>query len=149
VTDVFLGIIAIAVLTMAVIQVAAAIFAARAARQMGDVVSRFESTVQPILATLPPILANLQAVSADAARASAAATTQVERAGQLLQDLASRVDQTVMAVQESILRPARRGIAFLHSVQAVLGAFRSVASGRSNKNQRSVGVDEEDALFIG
>ena len=127
-TDVFLGIIAIAVLTMAVIQVAAAIFAARAARQMGDVVSRFESTVQPILA---------------------AATTQVERAGQLLQDLASRVDQTVMAVQESILRPARRGIAFLHSVQAILGVFRSVASGRSENNQRSVAVDEEDALFIG
>lgn len=148
-TDVFLGIIAIAVLTMAVIQVAAAIFAARAARQMGDVVSRFESTVQPILANLPPILANLQAVSADAARASAAATTQVERAGQLLQDLASRVDQTVMAVQESILRPARRGIAFLHSVQAILGVFRSVASGRSKNNQRSVAVDEEDALFIG
>lgn len=147
-TDVFLGIIAIAVLTMAVIQVAAAIFAARAARQMGDVVSRFESTVQPILANLPPILANLQAVSADAARASAAATTQVERAGQLLHDLASRVDQTVMAVQESILRPARRGIAFLHSVQAILGAFRSVASGRG-KHQRSVAVDEEDALFIG
>jgi len=148
VTDVFLGIIAIAVVTMAVIQVAAAIFAARAARQMGDVVSRFESTVQPILANLPPILANLQAVSADAARASAAATTQVERAGQLLQDLASRVDQTVMTVQESILRPARRGIAFLHSVHAILGAVRSVARGRG-KNQRTVAVDEEDALFIG
>lgn len=140
-TDVFLGIIALAVVTMAVIQVAAVIFTARAARQMGDVVSRFETTVQPILA-------NLQAVSADAARASAAATTQVERAGQLLQDLATRVDQTVMSVQESILRPARRGIAFLHSLQAILGAFRSDASGRG-KNQRSAAVEEEDALFIG
>lgn len=140
-SDLFLGIIAVAVLTMAVIQVAAIIFAARAARQMGDVVSRFEHTLQPIIA-------NLQAVSADAARASAAASAQVERTGQLLHDLAARVDDTVMAVQESLLRPARRGIAFLHSLQAVLGAFRRDASGR-RPGQRSTGVEDEDALFIG
>ena len=139
-TDVWLGIIAVAVLTMAVIQVAAIIFAARAARQMGDAVSRFEHTLQPIIA-------NLQALSADAARASAAATAQVERTGQLLHDLATRVDQTVMAVQESILRPARRGVAFLHSLQAVLSAFRRGA-GRADPTQRSA-AEEEDALFIG
>jgi hypothetical protein len=140
VTDVWLAIIAIAVLTMAVIQVAAIVFAARAARQMGDAVSRFEHTLQPIIA-------NLQAVSADAARASAAATAQVERTGQLLHDLATRVDQTVMAVQESILRPARRGMAFLHSLQAILAAFRR-ADGRTS-SQRSTAAEEEDALFIG
>ena len=140
-TDVWLGIIAIAVLTMAVIQIAAIVFAARAARQMGDAVSRFEHTLQPILA-------NLQAVSADAARASAAASAQVERTGQLLHDLATRVDQTVMALQESFLRPARRGMAFLHSLQAILSAFRRDAGSRTS-GQRSVPAEEEDALFIG
>ena len=141
-TDVWLGIIAIAVLTMAVIQIAAIVFAARAARQMGDAVSRFEHTLQPILA-------NLQALSADAARASAAASAQVERTGQLLHDLATRADQTVMALQESILRPARRGMAFLHSLQAILSAFRRDAAGRTSSQRAAAAPEEEDALFIG
>jgi hypothetical protein len=142
VTDVWLGIIALAVVTMAVIQIAAIVFAARAARQMGDAVSRFENTLQPILA-------NLQALSADAARASAAASAQVERTGQLLHDLATRVDQTVMALQESILRPARRGMAFLHSLQAILSAFRRDTGGRTSSQRAATAAEEEDALFIG
>ena len=42
-TDVFLGLIALAVIVMAAIQVAAIVFAARAARQVGDAVSRLEA----------------------------------------------------------------------------------------------------------
>jgi len=53
-----------------------------------------------------------------------------------------------MAVQESILRPARRGFAFLHSLQAILSAFRN-DKGARGKTQRSAAVEEEDALFIG
>jgi hypothetical protein len=139
VTDVFLGIIAVAVLTMAIIQVAAIVFAARAARRVGDAVSRLEQNVQPIIS-------NLQAVSGDAARASAAATAQVERAGQLLHDVVTRVDETVMSVQESILRPAREGLAFLESLRSIFAAFRSDAA---TGGKRSSTVEEEDALFIG
>ena len=138
-TNVFLGVIALAVLTMAVIQVALIVFATRAARRVGDAVSRFEQSVKPIIA-------NLQSVSADAARASEAAAVQVERAGQLLQDVATKVDQTVMSVQESILRPAREGLAFLESLRAIFAAFRGDGSAAS---KRSSTVDEEDALFIG
>ena len=141
-TDVWLGVIAVAVLTMAVIQVAAIVFAARAARQMGDAVARFEHTLQPILT-------NLEAVSADAARVTAAASAQIERTGQLLHDLATRVDQTVMAVQESILRPARRSMAFLHSLQAILSAFRRDNRVARSSSHKPGGAEEEDALFIG
>ena len=49
---VFLGIIAVAVLVMAIIQVAAIVFAARAARSVGEAVSRFEQDVRPIVANL-------------------------------------------------------------------------------------------------
>jgi hypothetical protein len=138
VTDVFLGIIALAVLVMAVIQVAAIVFAARAARQVGEAVQRFEQHVQPIVA-------NLQSVSADAARASAAAAAQVERAGKLMEDLAVRVDQTVSSAQEAILRPARDGLAMLEKLRGIVfGMF----GGRPTERRPS-SVDEEDALFIG
>jgi hypothetical protein len=139
VSDVFLGIIAVAVLVMAVVQVAVIVIAARAARQVGAALSRFEQSVQPIIS-------NLQTVSTDAARASAAATAQVERAGQVLQDLAARVDETVMSLQETILRPAREGLAFLESLRSIFAAFRS---GDRSASRRPAAAEEEDALFIG
>jgi hypothetical protein len=135
VTDLFLGVIAAAVLVMAIIQVAAIVFAARAARRVGEAVQRLERNVQPIVA-------NLQSVSADAARASAAAAAQVERAGRLMEDLAVRVDQTVSSAQEAILRPARDGLAFIEKLRHMFFGGRSDAPRPSN-------VDEEDALFIG
>ena len=82
VNDVFLGTIAAAVLVMAVIQVAAIVLAARAARRVGDAMARLEQDVRPIVA-------NLQAVSSDAARAAGLAVAQVERADQLLAGCAS------------------------------------------------------------
>jgi hypothetical protein len=138
VTDVFLGIIAGAVLVMAIIQVAAIVVAARAARRVGEAVQRLERHVQPIVA-------NLQSVSADAARASASAAAQVERAGKLMEDLAVRVDQTVSSAQEAILRPARDGLAMLERLRSIVfGMF----GGRPSPS-RPANVDEEDALFIG
>jgi hypothetical protein len=138
VTDLFLGVIALAVLVMAIIQVAAILFAARAARQVGEAVSRFEQRVEPIIA-------NLQTVSADAARATAAATAQVERAGRLMDDLVARVDQTVASAQETVLRPAREALAFFAALRTVFMGWRSEPSRR----KRPSPVDEEDALFIG
>ena len=61
--DLFLGVIAAAVLVMAIIQVAAIVYAARAARRLGEAFARLEQDVRPILASL-------QALSADAARAT-------------------------------------------------------------------------------
>jgi hypothetical protein len=135
VTDVFLGVIAVAVLVMAIIQVAAIVFAAQAARRVGQAVQRLEQNVQPIVA-------NLQVVSADAARASAAAAAQVERAGKLMEDLAVRIDETVSSAQEVILRPARDGLAFIERL-------RNIFFGGRPDRSRPPTVDEEDALFIG
>jgi hypothetical protein len=138
VTELFLGIIAFAVLVMAIIQVAAIVFAARAARRVGDAVGRLENDVRPIVM-------NLQALSADAARAAASAAAQVERAEQMLADLSKRVDDTVVSLQKSILAPARDGLAVLHGIRAALAAFRAGETPR----RRGAHVEEEDALFIG
>ena len=124
---------------MAIIQVAAIVFALRAARRVGDAVSRFEQDVQPIVA-------NLQAIASDAARATSAATAQVERASQMLTDLAKRVDDTAAAVQSSILGPARQGYAIVQGILAAIAAWRTGGPARS---KRPATADEEDALFIG
>lgn len=138
-TDLFLGVIALAVLVMAIIQVAAIVFAARTARRVSDAVSRLERGVQPIVS-------NLQQVSADVARASASAAAQVERAGRLLDDVATRLDTTLASVHEHIIAPAREGFAFLQSLKSIFAILRP--DGVSPR-QRNAATDDEDALFIG
>jgi hypothetical protein len=139
VSEVFLGVIAVAVLTMAVIQVAAIVFALRAARRVGDAVSRFERTMEPIVA-------NLQTITADATRATSIATAQVERATRMMTDLSRRVDETAAAVQASIVGPAREGYAIFQGILAALAVFRP---GPQPAAKRQPAADEEDALFIG
>ena len=138
-SDVFLGVIAVAVLVMAVVQVAAVAFAARAARRLERLAARLEQDVQPIVASL-------SAVTADAARASAVAAAQVERADRLFTDLSTRVEQVLVSVQEVLVAPAREGLSWLNGLKAVLGAFRE---GRPSASARRPGVEDEDALFIG
>ena len=137
-TDLFLGIIAVAVLVMATIQVAAVVFAARAARRVGDVVSRLEDDVRPIVR-------NLQVMSAEAARATTAAAAQVDRAEKILADLSRRADETLAALQSTILAPARDGLAILHGIKAALATLRSPGAPRT----RPTHAEEDDALFIG
>ena len=137
-SDVFLGVIAAAVLVMAVIQVAAIVFALRAARRVDEAVNRFEQKVAPIVA-------NLQALTADAARASSVAATQVERATRMMTDLTRRIDDTAAAVQSGIVGPAREGYAIFQGILAALAAFRA----GPQTAKRSGATEEEDALFIG
>jgi len=64
VSEVFLGLIAAAVLVMAAIQVAAVVIAARLARRLDRFADRLEEDIRPVVASL-------QALTADAARATA------------------------------------------------------------------------------
>jgi hypothetical protein len=139
VSDFFLGVIAVAVLTMAVIQVAAIVLAVRAARRVDEAVSRLERKVEPIVA-------NIQTMTADAARATNIAAAQVERATQMMTDLTRRLDDTAATVQASIVGPAREGYAIFQGVLAALAAFRA---GPSTAKRRPSVTEEEDALFIG
>jgi hypothetical protein len=146
VNDLFLGIIAGAVTVMAIVQVAAIVFAARAARSVGEAVSRLERDVQPIVA-------NLQTMSADAARATTAVTAQVERLQKTMDvvldrvDTASaRVEQTLQTIQDGILAPAREGLGILQMIKSFFAAGRP---SRSGPGHRPAPADDEDALFIG
>jgi hypothetical protein len=138
VTNVFLGIIAVAVAIMAIIQVAAIFFAMSAARRIGQVADRLEQDLRPVVS-------NLQAITAEAARATTLAAAQIERADRMFADFARRAEQVMSAVP-SLLGPAGKGFAFLNGIKAALAAIQEL---RRSSRRGAAHPEEEDALFIG
>jgi hypothetical protein len=136
--DVFLGIIAVATLSIAVTQIAVIVAAGRAARRLAQIADQFERDVKPLFA-------HFNAIGRDAARAAQLATAQVERADKLFGDVAVRFEQTLNAVQATIGVPAREGRALLSGFRA---AFQAVRELRRNGRGRKGRSDDEDALFI-
>ena len=139
-SDLLLGVIALSVFVMAVIQVAAVVFAARAANRLGALADRLEHDMRPIIT-------NLQALTAEAARTTALAAATVERADRLFADAAQRVEQTLGAVP-GLLEAARNSFSLVSGLQGLLAAFREFRS-PSPGRQRPANIEEEDALFIG
>jgi hypothetical protein len=138
VTDVFLGIIAVAVAIMAIIQVAAIVFAMSAARRIGQVADRIEQDLRPLMS-------NLQAISSEAAKAASLAALQMERADRMFADFSRRAEQ-MMATIPSLLGPTGKGFAFLNGLKAVLAAIQDF---RRSSRRGAAHPEEEDALFIG
>ncbi len=138
-TGVFLGVIAVSVLTMAIIQVGAIIFGLKLARRIDQLATTLERDVRPVLE-------RLAVVSDDASRMSQLALAQVQRADALFGDLANRIDQAVSSVQSSLLAPAREGAAVFQALKAVFSAIRAVPGARASGSRSS---EEDDQLFIG
>jgi len=136
--EVFLGVIAVATLALAIVQVGVFVIAGLAVRR----ITRLIATVEE---ELRPIFGHVNAIARDASRATALATAQVERADQLFADVVARVDQTLDEVQASLGRPARQGRALVAAFRAAFEAFRDLkpsARGRASRGE------DEDALFI-
>lgn len=140
-TDLYLGLIALGVLVMAGIQVAAIVSVTRAARRVGEMAARFEQDVRPIIV-------NLQKVSEEAARASAQAAAQVDRLDALVANVARRVEDTAATVQQTILQPARDGLALLSGLKNVIASFREPRD-TPQAHPRKETQDPQDDLFIG
>ena len=138
--DLFLGAIAVAVMVMAIVQVATILWAARTAKRVGDAVARLEHELRPVVTSL-------QAMAADAARVSAVAAAQADKVDQMLGQLRERVDQTVFSLQETILTPAREVMAMLQALKEVF--FGGDKRRSAYDTRRRQPADEEDALFIG
>jgi Holliday junction resolvasome RuvABC ATP-dependent DNA helicase subunit len=137
-SPVFLGIIAVATLVMAVIQVGAIVVMAR----LGLQVQRVLTSVQQ---DIPPLITRANAIADEASKTAALATAQAEKIDRLVTDLVKRVDETSAIVQEAVVRPAREGLAILAALKAGLSALRGVRDFRG----RPAGSEDEDALFIG
>ncbi len=140
--ELFLGIIAFAVLLMALIQVAAIVAGIRLARRVDRLATQLEQDVKPLLA-------NLTAVTTEAARTAALAARQVERFDQVFADLTERVDQTLAAAQSFVIGPARQGIAIFAGVSAVIDSFRGLREASRRRQASRPVVDDEESLFIG
>lgn len=138
-TPIFLGIIAASVLIMALLQVGMAVYGARLAQRVFHVVDQVERETAPLFA-------QLQAIGAEAARASALATAQVERADRLFADVSQRIEETSALVQAAIVTPAREGVAVVAGFRAAIAALRDVRTGFRRRAGR---IDEDDPLFIG
>lgn len=138
-TELFLGVIAVSVLVMAVMQVAAVIWAARTARRVNDLAARVERDLQPVMQSL-------QTTSAEAARAAALAAVQMERADEMMAGLRERVDETVRGVQDTLLRPAQDLLSLLQALRNVFARTPARPGGYDTRRRQA---DEEDALFIG
>jgi hypothetical protein len=141
--EVFLGVIALAVTVMAVIQVAAIIAGVRLARRVDRVTSELEHDVKPLLD-------NLTAMTGEAAKATAMAAAQIERMDQTIGQALARIDSTVAAAHHIISGPAKSGLAVVAGVRAAVGAFQGLreASRRRSAVRHPVPEDEE-SLFIG
>ncbi len=135
--EIFLGIIALATLLMAIVQVGVIVFALRVAKRVDRLADQVEHEIKPLLA-------NLTEVSQNAVRASALAVAQVDRADRLFATVTERVDETFTLVQAAIVTPVREGRAIAAAVRAAVTAFRELRAARARSR-----AEEEDALFIG
>jgi hypothetical protein len=135
-TDVFLGIIAVATLATAIVQIGVLVAAGLLAKRVARLTEQVERE-------LSPLLASLNAIGQDAARAASLATAQVERVDKLFGDLVTRAEETMGVIQAAIAMPAREGAALLSGFRAVIDALRR--GGRPSRGRTS---EDEDALFI-
>lgn len=133
--EVFLGIIALATLVTATMQIGVLLAAGRLAR-------RVERLTERVDRELTPLFGHLNQIGQDAARAAGHATAQVERVDKLVGDAVQRLEQALDTVQAAVTVPAREGAALLAGFRAVL---QSIRTARANRPRHA---DDEDALFI-
>jgi hypothetical protein len=149
---VFLGVIALATLVMAMIQVGVIVAVARIARQTQQAMAKAHETlttaqqaITSVREEIRPLISSASAIAEEASRAATLATAQVHKVDRLVTDLTSRIDETSTLVQQAIITPAREGLAIIAAVKATLGALRAGADWR----RRTSRSEEEDPLFIG
>lgn len=140
--ELFLGIIAFAVLVMAAIQVAAIFAGIRLAKRVDALATQIDQDIKPLIA-------NLTALSSEAARAASLAARQAERLDRVFGELVERVDKTLAVAHEFVTGPARQGMAIIAGAKAVLDAFRSMREVSRRRAASRPAMDEEESLFIG
>lgn len=135
-TEVWLGVIAIAVLVMAIAQVAVLLKLSQAAKETSE-------ATRDLRRELAPLITKAHKIADDATRVSSLALAQMERVDHVLSTTIQRIDDTVTTVQSAIIEPVKQGAALMAGVKAALAVFRA------RQDRGRYGRDDEDALFIG
>ena len=139
-SSLFLGVIAVSVLVMAVLQVAAVIALARYAKKIVGLTEDLQREIKPLAA-------KVHAIADEAQRAAALATKQVERVDALVADVSRRVQDTTAALQSvvtTVTGPMRHGGALVSGLRAAIAALLTTQPDRRFERD-----EEEDALFVG
>lgn len=136
--EVSLGVIALATLTMALVQVSVIVYGWMLARRISRLVGQIEQEMKPLADSL-------NAMARDAARTTALAAAQVERVDQLFTELTTKIERTASTIQKSIVSPLREGAAVMTGIRAAIEVFRDLTRSRSARGRN----EEEDTLFIG
>jgi hypothetical protein len=136
--EVFLGVIAMATLAIAIVQIGVIVAAGRLARRVEALADQLEQEVKPLFG-------HLNAIGRDTSRTATLAAAQVERADKLFADLSARIDGLLNNVQASLGVPAREGRALLSGLKAAFQALRDL---RQNGRARQARSEDEEALFI-
>jgi hypothetical protein len=137
---VFLGLIAVATVVMAVVQIGLMVVAFRLSRRVDALSAQIEREIGPLASKLGQVAENLQ-------HATGLATVQVERLDRLFAGASKRADATMSLVQGAVVGPLREGLAVFAAVRGVIGAVRAFRRGRGPKGPSR--FDDEDPLFIG
>ena len=117
-SEVFLGVIAVATLVMALVQVGVLVAGIIAVKRMNEVLVRVEDSARPVLAHVDDLVV-------DATASLAAMRAQLDRVERQAVHVLTRTDQAVQRVQEYVVAPAREGIALAAGARALFGAFRT------------------------
>ena len=136
-SEVFLGVIAVATLATAIVQVGILIAAGLLARRIARLVDQVERE-------LAPAFDHVNAIGRDAARAVALATAQVERVDRLFADLPTRIAETLTVIQHNLTAPVREGKALWHALRTAMDVVREAR--RDARARRR--AEDDDALFI-
>lgn len=145
-SGIFLGIIAVATLVMALIQVGAIIAILKIANHAQDAAKQAQDVLASVHRDVKPLLARANEIADEASRTATLATAQAQKIDKMVTDLTRRVDETSTLVQHAIIVPAREGIAVVAAIKAGLSAFRGFGGFRGRPGRHS---EEDDALFIG
>jgi len=140
VNSAFLGLIAVATVVMAVVQVLLIIVAIRLVKRVDVMSSQVQRELGPLVERLTRVADNLQ-------QASGLATVQVERLDRLFAGASRRADDTMSLVHGVVVGPIREGLAVVAAVRGILAALRSFRGARAARAASK--FDDEDPLFIG
>ena len=132
----FLGVIAVATLSTAIVQISVLVAA-------GLLFRRIQKLVDHVETELKPVFESVQAIARDAARATSLAAAQVERVDRAMADLVERLERALNTIQGFLSGPLTSGMGWLNIGRTFFKLFRGLRTDR----RRSRG-DEEDALFI-
>jgi hypothetical protein len=139
-SDVFLGLIALAAVVMAAVQVILVVLAVRLVKRVDALSTQIDREIAPLAEKLKRVADHLQ-------QATGLATVQVERLDRLFAGATKRADETMSLVQGAVVGPIREGLAVVAALRGVFLALRGFR--RDGPPRAPAKFDDEDPLFIG